>query len=414
MRGYTYTYDDAYRKLSETVNYGTFELTYAYSYYKNGVKKSFTMPDGSTHEYIYDNNNQVSMISVPVQGSLTFNKYKWNLPETITLPGGTRRENNYDPFMQLKSIAVKDSRQNALMAYYYEYSPAGNVKTKNTEHGNYAYQYDELYRLTAGTNPSASNELYTYDAVGNRLTSADVQITWTYDANNRLLGYGDVSYYYDENGNLRKRIHATGTTTFTYDPDNRLVQLTTPNSQVTNYYYDPFGRRIWKEVGGVRTHFFYSDEGLIAEYDGTGNEMKMYGYTPDSIWTTNPIYQKIGSNYYWYQNDHLGTPHRIVDTNGKIVWSATYDAFGNIQVTAAEIENNLRFPGQYYDVESGLHYNWNRYYDPKTGRYLTADPIGLNGGINLFAYVGNNPIMKGDHWGLCPGDRKRCIDKFLK
>jgi len=395
-----YIYDDAYRKLTETVNYGTFELTYSYSYYKDGLKKSLTMPDGTTYEYTYDNNNQVSLISIPGLGSMTFNKYKWSMPETITLPGGSRRDNTYDPLMQLKSLTVKDPVQNPIMSYNYEYSPIGNVTAKNTEQGNYAYQYDELYRLTGATNPAASNESYTYDAVGNRLYSAGIQGNWNYNNNNELLGYGDVSYDYDMNGNLIQKTDETGTTTYTYDPDNRLIQLVTSNSQLTTYYYDPFGGRLWKEVNGARTYFFYSDDGLIGEYDGTGNEIKTYGYAPDIIWSTNPLFQKIGTRYYWYQNDHLGTPQKIVDATGKIVWSAIYDSFGNTQITTAEIENNLRFPGQYYDSETGLHNNWNRNYDPRTARFISQDPIRVLGGINLYRYVGNNPINSVDPLGL--------------
>ena len=120
----------------------------------------------------------------------------------------------------------------------------------------------------------------------------------------------------------------------------------------------------------------------------------------------------MGTSYYWYQNDHLGTPQKMVDTNGRIVWSATYDAFGNIHITIAEIENDLRFPGQYYDGETGLHYNFIRYYDPSTGRYVTRDPIGLAGGdVNSYRYVGNNPLKIIDPFVLWPRPaHERMID----
>lgn len=153
-------------------------------------------------------------------------------------------------------------------------------------------------------------------------------------------------------------------------------------------------------MGGTKTFFFYSDEGLIGEYGAIGNEIKTYGYAPNSMWTTDPLFQKIGTSYYWYQNDHLGAPQKIVDASGRVVWAATYDSFGNIQVAVAEIENNLRFPGQYYDEETGLHYNHHRYYDPKTGRYLSPDPIGLDAGMNLFAFLANNPTIHVDPFGL--------------
>ncbi len=76
---------------------------------------------------------------------------------------------------------------------------------------------------------------------------------------------------------------------------------------VSEYFYDPFGCRLWKEVGGARTYFFYADEGLIAEYDAAGNELRAYGYKPDSTWTTDPLWLKQGGEYYFYQHDHLGS-----------------------------------------------------------------------------------------------------------
>ena len=90
----------------------------------------------------------------------------------------------------------------------------------------------------------------------------------------------------------------------------------------------------------------------------------------------------------------------MVDVSGAVVWKAAYLPFGKAIVAKADVENNLRFPGQYFDAETGLHYNWHRYYDPLTGRYFTADPIGLEGGINLYTYVLNNPPNWIDPEGL--------------
>ena len=169
---------------------------------------------------------------------------------------------------------------------------------------------------------------------------------------------------------------------------------------IAEYYYDPFGRRLWKEAGGSRTYFGYADEGLIAEYDASGNQTREYGYAPGSTWSTNPLFLKQGSTYYWYQNDHQGRPQKIVTSSGAVVWSATYDSFGNCQVDASStITNNLHGPGQYHDAETGLYYNLNRYYDPQTGRYLTTDPI--EDGLNLYAYCFNDPVNLMDPEGLC-------------
>ena len=142
----------------------------------------------------------------------------------------------------------------------------------------------------------------------------------------------------------------------------------------------------------------------MAEIDAAGNVIKSYGYRPGSTWTTDPLFMKVGGNYYFYQNDHLGTPQKLTAVNGAVVWSAKYFSFGYADVAfSSTITNNLRLPGQYFDVETGLHFNWFRYYDPIAGRYCRLDPLGLAGGdINLYAYVWNNAVNYLDPSGEAP------------
>ena len=101
---------------------------------------------------------------------------------------------------------------------------------------------------------------------------------------------------------------------------------------------------------------------------------------------------KPGEIAYYFHNDHLGTPQVLTDGTGSIAWKATYTPFGEAVISIATIENPFRFPGQYYDQETGLHYNWFRNYHPEIGRYLEADPAGLLAGINLYVYAMNNPV----------------------
>jgi RHS repeat-associated protein len=115
---------------------------------------------------------------------------------------------------------------------------------------------------------------------------------------------------------------------------------------------------------------------------------------------TDPQTLTRNSTTYYYHNDHLGTPQSLTDQNGQIVWQAERDAFGNSQENTQSITNNLGFAGQYLDRESGLYYNWQRYYDTGAGRYIETDPIGLDGGINTYAYVGGNPVGLTDPKGL--------------
>lgn len=117
--------------------------------------------------------------------------------------------------------------------------------------------------------------------------------------------------------------------------------------------------------------------------------------------STDPLFMKQGGQYYWYHNDHLGTPQMMTTTSGAVVWSAKYTSFGKATVDpSSTIVNPLRFPGQYEDVETGLHYNLHRYYSANLGRYLKNDPIGLDGGINLYVYVSSEPVNWFDPYGL--------------
>ncbi len=243
--------------------------------------------------------------------------------------------------------------------------------------------------------------------VGNRQTASNVTSTIAHNLNNELTRYGDLEYEYDANGNMIEQRSATQSLHYIYNVANRLIRIEDEGSGtvIAEYGYDPFGRRLWKDVDGTRTYFLYADEGLVAEYDENGQELRTYGYQPDSIWTTNPLWLKEGDEYYWYQNDHLGTPQKLIDINGTVVWAAQYTAFGEAQIQIETVTNHLRFPGQYFDAETGWHYNYQRFYVPHIARYSQIDPIGFAGGdMDLYAYVWNNPGNWLDPWGLSERD----------
>ena len=102
---------------------------------------------------------------------------------------------------------------------------------------------------------------------------------------------------------------------------------------------------------------------------------------------------------YFFINDHLGTPQLLLDKNGEAVWQGNQKPFGSGTADPEKVANIFRFPGQMYDAETGLYYNWNRYYDPDTGRYLNPDPIGLKGGVNMYGYANSNPVVYIDQDG---------------
>lgn len=107
----------------------------------------------------------------------------------------------------------------------------------------------------------------------------------------------------------------------------------------------------------------------------------------------------VGETYYFH-NDHLGTPQALTDDSGTVVWQGNYSPFGEVTETIDTVEQNIRFPGQYFEEETGLHYNYFRDYDPTTGRYIESDPIGLDGGVNTFGYGYQNSVSNFDIFGL--------------
>jgi RHS repeat-associated protein len=271
-----------------------------------------------------------------------------------------------------------------------------------------------------------ADEGFSYDSVGNRLTAEGVTGDWSYNENNELQGYDDVAFEYDANGNMTKKTDAGQVTNYIYNVEDRLERVENGSgSLISTYYYDPFGRRLWKEVGGVKIYFVYADEGLVAEVDAAGNVTKSYGYKPGSTWTTDPLFMQVGGQYYFYQNDHLGTPQKLTAVNGAVVWSAMYSSFGQAEVgLSSTVTNNLRFPGQYHDEEINFHYNWHRYYDYSIGRYLRVDPshslqpkgnnilyllpalIYMPQELNKYCYAKSNSLKYADHLGLMSGKPK--------
>jgi RHS repeat-associated protein len=212
-------------------------------------------------------------------------------------------------------------------------------------------------------------------------------------------------------------------------------------SEIARYAYDPFGRRIKKTVSQNpsgqgspgTTLYFYADEGLIAEVDGNagsttlGNITTTYGWVPASAntgtWGTAPQWKRDHAGQsgatnpqgdastngveHYYHVDHLGTSQRLTNAQGETTWRMVSEAFGKTFVdatlaptTTGTTTNNLRFPGQYEDVETGTYYNFMRTYLPTVGRYGESDPIGLKGGLSTYAYVDGNPASGADHLGL--------------
>jgi RHS repeat-associated protein len=217
---------------------------------------------------------------------------------------------------------------------------------------------------------------------------------------------GDRHFSYDAAGNLTEERRGKAgrlVSRYAYDSDNRLIRAETPDG-VSQYRYDPLGRRIAKVTPDGETRFVYDGAKLLQET--RAEQCRTYLFEPGGFRPLACIDQVGGaaSQVYYYHLDHLGTPRELTDAAGKIVWSARYRAYGALALAdVADIDNPLRFQGQYFDAETGLHYNLHRYYDPQAGRFIHQDPIGLTGGVNLFQYA-VNPVNWVDPLGLTGKD----------
>jgi RHS repeat-associated protein len=410
----SYTLDALHRKTQEAITYGSYTFASQASYHPTGKKESFTYPDNFKVEFAYDSNQVLNKVTLPT-GSMAVAETLWNQPALWHFPGGISRQQQYDAMMRLAGIKVNDAAQATLLDYHYDYDAESNIIKKQTEHGAYDYGYDALYRLTQANNPSPlANESYTYDKLGNRLSDSNKPGAWQYNANNQLLksftASGQaVDHTYDANGSLTKKTGGDlkDSQTYAYDASGRLIEVKDASGNLAvGYQYDPLGRRISKLTDAGTTFYLYSDEGLIAEATATGTVATEYGWKPNDAWSIDPLFirtLKSGGNaaeVFYYQNDHLGSPQQVIDQGGNIVWEGKANAFGDVQVgSTSMIISNLRFPGQYFDKETNLHYNYFRDYDPATGRYIQSDPIGLEGGNNTYAYVEGNPIRYTDPTG---------------
>jgi len=235
--------------------------------------------------------------------------------------------------------------------------------------------YDSLDRLTSAST-SASSVSWTYDGDGNRLTQAD---------------------------------GTTPTNTvssLTYNNRGRLLSATT-NLGAISSLYNALGQRIQKATPSSETLFYYDEGGhLIGEYDGSGHLIE------ETVWMGNLPVATLrsngsgGVNVFYIHADHLNTPKAITNpSSNAILWRWDQDPFGTVTPNqnpsgAGTFVYNLRFPGQYFDPETGLNYNYYRDYDSNTARYIESDPIGLMGGVNTYAYANGSPTNLIDPLGL--------------
>ncbi len=373
-----------------------------YSYDDADVLASITYPSGRVVNYTRDNAGNITAVSTTLGGVTTtlasnISYLPFGAISALTYGNGLALNQIVDSQYRLTNVEVSDGVNPPLLARQYSFN--GNDDIVEVAHeGNtqWDYQYDPLRRLESADTSSMSLA-WSYDANSNRLSETLNTILASYQielSSNRLLGISGSStqsYSYDANGNVLSK----GNLNFSYDRDNRLIDVSGGAS--ASYGYNALHQRTSKTVSGQTTYYIYDALGqLLAELDANGQTQVEY------IWLENQPLAVIHANtsnadIYYIHNNHLNTPQVISDAQGDSVWQADYSPFGQASVSASStITFNLRFPGQYFDAETGLHYNYYRIYDPATGRYIQSDPIGLEGGLNTYEYVGGNPNTRYD------------------
>jgi RHS repeat-associated protein len=412
----TYAYDANGRRSSESVNFGAFSRTVGLSHTPNGRLAGISYPDGASVVYRYDGAGRLNELEHP-GGLMRYSAYQWQRATRVELPGDLVRREAFDALQRSTRIEVgTTSNATAVMNHRYTYDGVGNIMQKATREGPTSYAYDALDRLTQATPPAATGlpvEGYTYDAVHNRQSSAHQPGPWSYNGNHELIQWGEganaTSLEYDANGNLVRETRGSTTRTFVYDLFDRLIEVRDNEQPIARYAWDPFARRVKKEVitgaTSTTTWTLSIQRGVLAEYDASGTLQADWQWEPDAPWSTGPVAQRTrdGQTLRSHQihTDHLWTPVALTDAQGTVAWRAQHEAFGSPIIEAgATASTPWRFPGQYADAETGLSWNLWRHYDPRTGRYTQSDPIGLGGGLNLFSYVQSRPSRSYDPNGL--------------
>ncbi|HYL35196.1 MAG TPA: RHS repeat-associated core domain-containing protein [Bryobacteraceae bacterium] len=419
----SHVYDERGNLLSETrVNSGVTLVT-TYTYDVASRVASITYPSGWTVAYTRDAMGRTTGLaaqspdgstSLPILTNVAYQPF--GPLNTLAFGNGITETRSFDLDYRITNLA--DNGAGALQNLSYTYDAANNVASITdgvTSTNNQSLGYDSLNRLVNAAG-GYGNYAYSYDSVGNRLSenASGSPATFSYTAHTNQLaswnaGGSPQAVSYTKAGN----ISALAGTTFTYNQANRLATVTVSGNQAAQYTYDGFGHRLVR-VGATTATTLYEygrDGHLLEETDGQGSPLVDYIYLealPVAALST------ATGQVYFLHDDRLGTPQLATDAGQNTAWLANYGPFGEMSTLPSGIVQDLRLPGQEFDVETGLYHNGFRDYVPGWGRYLESDPIGLGGGMNTYAYVEGNPLRLVDPMGLCDTVWDRVKDKIAE
>ncbi|WP_444929141.1 RHS repeat-associated core domain-containing protein [Microbulbifer sp. SSSA002] len=413
---------------------GKEKLTHQYDAAGNRI--ATTLPDGEVLNFAFNPAGQFqSLHRRPVGGDtdqlITSISHDEQGRESQRQHGnGLESQRDYDPQGRLQKLRLGKSNNpvsdptapSSILERNYQYNKAGQIaKIEDSLRGTRSYHYDALDRLTQVDGPNP--EYFVHDPAHNILAAANSkdgakqQASATQVKGNRLAFRGDTHYRYDIHGNRIAELRGKGQklqTRYHYNYRQQLVRVEKLKleegieqlQQEIHYQYDPLGRRIGKSSNSEYTNFLWDGNVLLREsktdiHTRQDLNTRTYYFEPG---TFKPVALKDGKEekeqVCHYHLDHLGTPDTLTNQEGEVVWSVAYQSYGNIALAHKnQIEQPIRFQGQYFDEETGLHYNRFRYYDPEVGEFTQQDPVGLLGGSNSYQYA-PNPLEWVDPLGL--------------
>ncbi|MET9863673.1 DUF6531 domain-containing protein [Streptomyces smyrnaeus] len=404
--------DELGRVLSETVN----GRTVSYTYDAAGRRTSRTTPSGHTSTWTFDAADRPLSLATE-GGALSFTHDAAGREKQRRLAGPVVLSQGWDSTDRLTRQTVEAADGELLQHRTYTYRPDGYVtEIRELTSGTRRFDLDTMGRVT-GVQAHGWTEKYAYDAAGNQSRAeAPAHPTpgeRTHDGT-LVRRAGRTTYEHDAAGRLirktRKLLNGqTRTWTCAWSAEDRLVSATNPSGEEWHYSYDPLGRRISKSGPDGRSLVFTWDGTRVAEQTAEDGATTTWDYGPG---THHPIAQTTrdplvrAPAFHAIVTDTVGAPTELLTPEGALAWQSRTTLWGTpLPSPTGTVDCPLRFPGQYADPETGLNYNYFRYYDPETARYLTPDPLGLDPAPNHQLYV-ENPCTSSDPLGLakCPNE----------
>ena len=312
---------------------------------------------------------------------------------------------SFDQFAQLSSQTAS-AADTSLYEVHFEHDAAGRIISLSEVIDGDSFEkdfvYDDLGRLVSETVNAADPVVYTFDANGNRtsITGGPAEGEIVYDAQDRLVSYGSWVYTHSAEGDLMRRDNGDQFWDYQFNEFGALESVTTPSGTVISYGYDPQGRRSVRYVDGTFDYALIYEDDLrpAAKLDAEGNVIERYVYGTQ---LNSPDYIVRGGEALRIIHDYLGSVRLIVAEDGDIEQRIDYDSYGNV-IQGSVASTPFGFAGGLHDPDTGLVRFGARDYDPETGRWLTKDPSGLSGGLNLYQYANSDPVNTIDVDGESP------------